>query len=159
MTSVPRLRIASLNYDALTKLERNHARGYPCVYCWDVMHAPTWDHVIPLSKGGPNNRGNLVVVCKYCNADKADLMLPEYQGTLLAMGSVIGKRVAKFSEWVIQDWSADEKDQYARVVARAWSDAFKAKMSWSDAHHDMRRVLGQMMKTQLIRTQTQGKFA
>jgi 5-methylcytosine-specific restriction endonuclease McrA len=32
----------------------------------------TLDHVIPLSKGGPNKRENIVLACGKCNRDKGD---------------------------------------------------------------------------------------
>lgn len=37
--------------------------------------APTVDHVIPLSKGGPHLRSNLRCACKRCNNEKADALV------------------------------------------------------------------------------------
>jgi len=33
------------------------------------------DHVVPLSKGGTNNPGNLALSCFHCNRRKADRMM------------------------------------------------------------------------------------
>lgn len=60
-----------------------HARGYNAEYrhnrrivleesnyaCrWCGRYANTVDHVIPLSRGGSNDVGNLVASCAYCNS-------------------------------------------------------------------------------------------
>lgn len=37
----------------------------PCDYCGGPLE--TWDHVVPLSKGGANDLANLVPVCMGCN--------------------------------------------------------------------------------------------
>jgi len=41
-----------------------------CAYC----HRPgvTWDHVIPVSKGGKTEPGNMVPACRSCNSSKHD---------------------------------------------------------------------------------------
>lgn len=44
--------------------------------------APTRDHFIPLSKGGPHTWDNIVLACFKCNTDKCD-MLPEQDGQRL----------------------------------------------------------------------------
>lgn len=45
-----------------------------CHYCRRVLlfSETTLDHVIPRSKGGGNNLGNLVLACAPCNQAKAD---------------------------------------------------------------------------------------
>ncbi|WP_425592266.1 HNH endonuclease [Corynebacterium callunae] len=40
-----------------------------CAYCGQKC-APTMDHVIPLSRGGTNNIGNILPACLPCNASK-----------------------------------------------------------------------------------------
>lgn len=68
------------------------AHGWPCPYCATVMMngtnltSPTTDHVIPRSKGGCNLKGNLLAVCRRCNADKDNMTLFEFGGWLLAGG-------------------------------------------------------------------------
>lgn len=39
-----------------------------CVYCGET--ATEIDHVLPVSKGGRNFRGNLVACCNRCNTEK-----------------------------------------------------------------------------------------
>jgi 5-methylcytosine-specific restriction endonuclease McrA len=40
----------------------------PCVYCGGTQE--TWDHVIPLWRGGANDSSNLVPCCHACNRHK-----------------------------------------------------------------------------------------
>lgn len=55
-----------------------HRLGYACAYCGerDVKLEP--DHVVPLSKGGPNTPANLLPACRACNCDKRDLLLDDW---------------------------------------------------------------------------------
>lgn len=49
------------------------AWGTPCPLCPKVMdarHAPTIDHIRPLSQGGANHPGNWRVVGRGCNSGK-----------------------------------------------------------------------------------------
>ncbi|MBB5443641.1 MULTISPECIES: HNH endonuclease [unclassified Paraburkholderia] len=39
-----------------------------CAYCGN--HFETWDHVIPVSKGGTTTPGNMVPACRPCNSSK-----------------------------------------------------------------------------------------
>jgi len=43
--------------------------GVLCTYCTEVP-ADTIDHVVPVSRGGPTIRGNLVAACRRCNSRK-----------------------------------------------------------------------------------------
>ena len=44
--------------------------GYRCVYCDSPLNLEI-DHIIPLSKGGPNHIDNYQTLCKYCNRKKS----------------------------------------------------------------------------------------
>ena len=142
-----RLHVTALRYDALSMVPRDRARGCPCLYCWAPMDTPTWDHVIPLSKGGPNNRGNLVVVCRTCNASKDDMSLPEYEGVLGAIGSPLQNRLAQFSAWLMSDWDDATKAEYARIVAHSWAEAVDVQTHFRDAPSiNVRNRLSQLLK-------------
>lgn len=51
-----------------------------CFYCGTPLNrwTSTLDHLVPKSKGGTNNRKNLVVCCVPCNTKKADLSVEEF---------------------------------------------------------------------------------
>ncbi len=48
-----------------------------CYYCGKPFppHKLTMDHIVPLSRGGKSNKGNVVPACKDCN-NKKKYMLP-----------------------------------------------------------------------------------
>ena len=49
------------------------AWSWRCAYCQrELQQQATLDHVVPLSRGGPTSRGNLVAACPHCNGDKSD---------------------------------------------------------------------------------------
>ena len=54
-----------LDWQALLK-EHHHT----CVYCGLQSESLTQDHVVPLSKGGPHTKGNIVPACTPCNSSK-----------------------------------------------------------------------------------------
>jgi 5-methylcytosine-specific restriction endonuclease McrA len=41
----------------------------PCVQCGSTEDL-TWDHIVPLVKGGTNELSNLQVLCRACNGSK-----------------------------------------------------------------------------------------
>ncbi len=49
-----------------------------CSYCDTVTDQPDPDHVVPLSRGGRNDIGNILPCCKQCNGDKGDMTLAEW---------------------------------------------------------------------------------
>lgn len=51
-----------------------------CHYCGDRHDNMCADHVVPLSRGGTNDRENLVCCCIPCNSSKADRLLSEWRG-------------------------------------------------------------------------------
>jgi hypothetical protein len=50
----------------------------PCAYCGDPIPTQV-DHVIPLSRGGSDDRDNLAPACKTCNMEKLDFTPEEYR--------------------------------------------------------------------------------
>ena len=51
---------------------KNKIAGGICHYCQRKFPPEelTMDHVVPLSRGGRSNKGNVVVCCKKCNSEK-----------------------------------------------------------------------------------------
>lgn len=149
---IVRLRVKSLNYERLLAVHRDNGRGLPCLYCWEPMDAPTWDHVIPIAKGGPNCRENLVVVCSQCNFEKADLALPEYEGLLLGFGRPSARCVSQFTRWVIRDWPEPEQQIFARRVSAGWSEGKRAAMAPSAVQRlDVRKAMSRMLRASVVR--------
>lgn len=60
-------------------------RLHECHYCGisTTRRTQSIDHIIPLSRGGTNDRENLCHSCKTCNIGKADRTLPEEGGASL----------------------------------------------------------------------------
>lgn len=56
--------------------ELKEERGY-CYICGSNIGL-TIDHVIPISKGGSNDKSNLRLACEYCNSFKADKTIQEF---------------------------------------------------------------------------------
>lgn len=50
----------------------------PCAYCGDPIPTQV-DHIIPRSRGGSDDRGNLAPACKTCNMEKLDFTPEEYR--------------------------------------------------------------------------------
>ena len=48
--------------------------GNECIYCGST-HDITYDHVIPLSRGGSSNITNIVKACRSCNSGKCNFIL------------------------------------------------------------------------------------
>jgi 5-methylcytosine-specific restriction endonuclease McrA len=58
------------------------AQNGRCVYCrCDIRSAFQVDHIMPVSKGGSNDKSNLQLLCKACNLDKRDKDPAEYLKT------------------------------------------------------------------------------
>lgn len=51
-----------------------------CYYCQNLIHAceQHFDHVIPISRGGPHEIGNLCVSCPGCNLSKGSKTITEW---------------------------------------------------------------------------------
>lgn len=53
--------------------------GSRCAYCANQNAELTQDHVIPLSRGGQHEIGNVVPSCKSCNSSKGNKLLGEWK--------------------------------------------------------------------------------
>ncbi len=53
--------------------------NYCCAYCGEKPERLDPDHVVPLSRGGPNTTTNLLPSCPQCNSQKRDLLLHEWE--------------------------------------------------------------------------------
>lgn len=76
---------AELNYNVEdVRLAARSAMGQPCPYCAEPVEPETFsfDHDIPVSRGGSFAFSNLVVICKRCNDVKGNMSGKEF-GELL----------------------------------------------------------------------------
>jgi 5-methylcytosine-specific restriction endonuclease McrA len=57
-----------------------------CFYCnkWLTKHTHTFDHKVPLSKGGARYGQNLASCCEPCNTAKGDMSVEEFRKKLAA---------------------------------------------------------------------------
>jgi len=63
------------------------AAGKRCSYCDQTMTGqPDPDHVVPISRGGRNDLGNIVPCCRQCNGDKGDQTLDEWADERARLG-------------------------------------------------------------------------
>ena len=51
----------------------------PCTYCGEDLFPMTVDHVVPVSKGGSNDRANLAPACWPCNREKLNFTPEEWK--------------------------------------------------------------------------------
>ena len=64
------------------ELRRGFARSPQCAYCnapFAEFREATWDHVIPVTKGGSFGIGNLVPCCGSCNSSKGNKTVMEWR--------------------------------------------------------------------------------
>lgn len=59
------------------QIEIREEFGGRCGYCRQ-RPATTWDHAVPISKGGRTTPGNVVPACVTCNSSKRDRDLDEW---------------------------------------------------------------------------------
>lgn len=54
--------------------------GERCVACGEqCLTELTIDHIVPLSRGGGNNKENLQILCSKCNQEKGNLTMEEWR--------------------------------------------------------------------------------
>lgn len=68
---------------------------YRCIYCKKLNHLQI-DHVFPQSKGGPDTRANLVVMCASCNREKSDHLYMEQMVASFFHLKIVGEDI----DWV-----------------------------------------------------------
>lgn len=75
------------------------AGGKRCGYCDVVMtEQPDPDHVVPISRGGRNDMGNILPCCRQCNTDKSDLTLTEWATERARQGKPPRRYVLPYSD-------------------------------------------------------------
>lgn len=52
--------------------------GGACAYCGSTVGPFSIDHVVPVSRGGTHDLGNLVVACRRCNSVKGNRPVHEF---------------------------------------------------------------------------------
>lgn len=67
-----------------------YSRFPKCAYC-GINKSNTIDHVIPLSREGSNDIGNLIAVCVSCNSEKGAKTLSEWNPMLFYMFNQIAR--------------------------------------------------------------------
>lgn len=93
------------------------ARGWPCPYCATIMtngrddrhRLATTDHVLPVSRGGPDRRDNYLAVCHACNNDKANFNPFEWAGILLYRKDTRFAHVSSLIEIIADHADYDDK--------------------------------------------------
>lgn len=68
-------------------------QGNLCFYCSVSLGAYHVDHFIPLSRGGPNGRENLVISCARCNLSKHSKMPWEWMPQRFLAGAALNGEV------------------------------------------------------------------
>lgn len=53
------------------------SQGQGCAYCDQACE--TVDHIVPLNRGGDNQKQNLTPACRSCNSSKGDRLLSEWK--------------------------------------------------------------------------------
>lgn len=62
-------------------VQDDFGRQPPCYWCGDT-YASTVDHLTPRSRGGTDDKSNLVMACHSCNARKGAKTADEYRAWL-----------------------------------------------------------------------------
>ena len=70
-------------YEVINRIKVFSLYGWKCASCnkdtpenimktYDNPDAPTLDHIVPISKGGPHTYSNIQLLCRQCNITKSD---------------------------------------------------------------------------------------
>jgi len=72
MSRYQKLKKGEMEMSGLVRDERKmYVCEHCCIYCGSTDHL-SLDHIIPVSKGGPDEGSNLVWACRSCNSSKGD---------------------------------------------------------------------------------------
>ena len=82
MHSFKRLRDGKIHPSTILRENRLLVKGGAdqCAYCNYHGEGLEWEHIIPLSRGGPDTIDNQVLACRHCNAEKSDRCPYEWYG-------------------------------------------------------------------------------
>jgi len=69
---------ASNGVNAVTTAETAEIIAMPCTAC-GVAGPSQVDHIIPIARGGAHSIGNLMPLCRSCNASKCDMLYIEWK--------------------------------------------------------------------------------
>ena len=88
--------------------------GGRCFFCRRPIpkYRATLDHIVPLTRLGPNEGENLVLACEWCNDDKGTMTGVEYM-EYLERKCLIGKRLG-----IREDPIGNACGEYQRIVSR-----------------------------------------
>lgn len=66
-----RVRTGKRDFSAKLYNELLERQNYKCVYCFkDITEVNSFDHIIPIVRGGDNSPENLQLLCPFCNTSK-----------------------------------------------------------------------------------------
>jgi 5-methylcytosine-specific restriction endonuclease McrA len=72
LTIAPRVRARARGIAPLPQIARDYLTEQfqgRCAYC-GLRKATTWDHILPVARGGETKPGNIVPACVTCNSSK-----------------------------------------------------------------------------------------
>ena len=91
-----RARVAAMEKRDVPYRERWQLSHSPCFVCgampsWRSKDRTTWDHIIPIAKGGRHSIGNLMTLCTPCNLSKGDRFFADWRIRLLKRPPILAK--------------------------------------------------------------------
>lgn len=113
-----------------TRFEVFKRDAFVCQYCG--AHPPSVilhiDHILPVSDGGGNDRGNLITSCQQCNAGKSNVHLSAIPKPMAENAAEIAEREAQILGYAeIMREARERKLRHAWVVAEPFAAHFDPK--------------------------------
>lgn len=113
-----------------TRFEVFKRDAFVCQYCG--AHPPSVilhvDHILPVSDGGGNDRGNLITSCQTCNAGKSNVPLSAIPKPMAESAAEIAEREAQILGYAeIMREARERKLRHAWVVAEPFAAHFDPK--------------------------------